>query len=109
MSDAEAACCTRETSVGDEGNLVAHALAIKRGCRRQHLPHARAALGPFITDDQHVAFFVGPVFHGFETGFLTIETARRTGETQHFHTGNLNDRTLRREITLKTDDASGRQ
>src|SRR5712691_5839653 len=48
MADAEAACCAGEASVRDEGDLAAHPLAVERGGRGQHLPHAGAALGALV-------------------------------------------------------------
>src|SRR4051812_32253609 len=49
MADAETARRARKTTVGDEGDLAAHALAVERRSRRQHLPHARAAARTFVT------------------------------------------------------------
>ena len=107
MSDAEAARRAGETSVGDEGDLAAHALAVERGGRRQHLPHAGAALGALIADHEHVAFPVLAFLDGFEAGFFAVETTRRTGKFQLTHAGNLNDGTLGREIALEADDTTG--
>src|SRR5215469_97555 len=43
MADAEAAGGAGEAAVGDEGDLVAHALAVNGRGRRQHLAHAGTA------------------------------------------------------------------
>src|SRR6185437_9199045 len=58
MADAEAAGGTREAAVGDERHLVAHALAVDRRRRRQHLAHAGAAARPFIADDDDLTRLV---------------------------------------------------
>src|SRR5262245_49961090 len=107
MSDAEAAGGAGETSVGDEGDLAAHALSVERGGRCQHLAHARAALGALIADHEHVAFPVLAVLDRLEAGFFAVETTRRTGKFQLTHAGNLNNGTLGREIALETDDTAG--
>jgi hypothetical protein len=78
MADAEAAGGAGKPSVGDERNLVAHALAVERSGRRQHLAHARATLGALVADHQNLAFLVRAIGHSFEALFLGIETARRT-------------------------------
>src|SRR5580704_2020387 len=97
VTDAESARRAGEASVGDEGNLVTHALAVERRRCRQHFAHAGTALGPFVPDHQHVALFISLLLHRLEAGLLAVETTRRTGETQHFHTGNLNDGAVRGE------------
>ncbi len=51
MPDAEAARAARKAAVGDQRHLLAQPLAIERRGGRQHLPHARAALGSLIADD----------------------------------------------------------
>src|SRR6185437_8223099 len=44
MADTEAARGTREAPIGDQRELVAHALAVERRRSRQHLAHAGATL-----------------------------------------------------------------
>ena len=78
MADAELPRCTRKPAVGDERNRLAHTLAVQRGGRCEHLAHAGPSTRPLITDDQYLAFFIGPVLYCFETGFLAVETTRRT-------------------------------
>src|SRR5579883_1478693 len=48
MTDAEAARAAREATVGDQRHVLAGALAVKRGRRRQHLAHAGAAARSFV-------------------------------------------------------------
>src|SRR5580693_53817 len=109
MADAEAAGRAGEPAVRDQRDLAAHALAVERSGGRQHLTHAGTAFRALVTDDQHVAFPVRPVLDGFEASFLAIEAARRPGETQARHAGNLNDGAVGREIALKAHHAAGRR
>ena len=55
VADAEAASATRETTVGNQGSLLAqvHTLYIRGGI--EHLLHARTALWPLVGDDHAVA------------------------------------------------------
>src|SRR5690606_29572077 len=48
VSDAEAARRAGEAPVGDQRDALAHALAIERRSRREHLAHAGAALGALV-------------------------------------------------------------
>src|SRR5580692_2110273 len=76
MADAETAGGAGKAAIGNQRDLAAHALSIKRGCGRQHFAHARSALGTLVADDQHVGFRVLPVLHRFEAGFLAVKAAR---------------------------------
>src|ERR1700733_791800 len=109
MADAKTARRAGEAAVGDQRDLAAHALTVERSGGPQNFTHAGAAFRALITDDQHVAFPVRPVLDGFEASFLAVEAARRPGETQACHAGNLNDGALGREITFETNDAAGRR
>src|ERR1700689_424784 len=109
MADAETARRAGEPAVGDQRDLAAHALTVEGSGGRQHFTHAGAAFRALVTDDQHVAFPVRPVFDGYEASFLAVEAARRPGETQACHAGNLNDGAFGREITSETHDAAGRR
>src|SRR5580704_10612427 len=109
MADAKTARRAGEPAVGDQRDLAAHALTVERSSGRQHFTHAGAAFRALITDDQHVAFPVRLVLDGFEASFLAVEAARRPGETQARHAGNLNDGAVGREIALETHDAPGRR
>ena len=58
MADAEAARRAGEAAVGDERDLVAHALAVERRRGGEHLAHAGAAARALVADDEHLAFLV---------------------------------------------------
>src|SRR5207245_7849997 len=53
MADTEATRSAGEATISDQGHLAAHALAVQRRRGRQHLAHARTALGSFVADDEH--------------------------------------------------------
>src|SRR5262245_51236195 len=98
MTNAEAAGRSRETPVGQERDLAAHALTVKGRSGRQHFSHPGAAFRPFVSDHEHVAFLVGLLLDGFEARFLPVKAARRAGKLQVRHPGNLDDRTFRCEV-----------
>src|SRR5215469_16946579 len=109
MADTETARRAGKAAVGDQRDLGAHALAIKCGRGREHFAHAGSAFGPFVADDQHVAFLVLTIFYRFEAGFLTVKAACRTGELQTLHACHFHDRPFGREIAFQSDDTAGRQ
>src|SRR5712691_474006 len=87
MADAETARRARETAVGDQRHLAAHALAVKRRGGGEHLTHAGAALRALVADDKHFAFLVFAALHRLEAGFLAVETARGAREFEPAHAG----------------------
>src|SRR5690606_7392960 len=107
MADAEAAGAAREAPVGDERHLVAHALAVEAGRGRQHLTHARAALGALVADDENLAFLVLAVLHRAEAVLLAVEHASRTAELQLGKACDLDDGAVRCQRALQADDAAG--
>src|SRR4029077_16997297 len=72
MADAEAAGGTREAAIGNERNLVAHALAIDGRGRRQHLAHSGPAARSLVADHQHLAGLVLALAHGTEGILLAV-------------------------------------
>ena len=108
MADAEAARRAREAPVGDQRDFLAHALAVERGGGRQHLAHARAALGAFVADDDDRAFLDLARLDGREAIFLAFEHLRRAAELQPLHAGDLDDRAVGRQRAAQADDTAGR-
>src|SRR3569832_2747376 len=60
MADAEAARGARQAAVGAQGALAAHSLPRQRCRRRKHFTHSGTAARPLVTDDDDLAFLVGP-------------------------------------------------
>ena len=109
MADAEAARGAGETSVGDQRDLLALALAVERRGGGEHLAHAGTAARAFPADDENVAFLVFLVLDRVEAGFLAVEATRRAGEFQLLHAGDFDDGAFGREIALEADHAAGRE
>src|SRR5690606_5632624 len=107
VADAEAACGARETPVGDQGDLVAHALAVERRRGGEHLAHAGAAARAFVADDDDLAFLVLTLGHGLEGVFLALEPAGRALADLVLHAGDLPDRALWCAIAFQTDGPAG--
>ena len=55
VADGRAPRRARKAPVGQQGDLVIQPHARQQRGGRQHLAHARTALGPLVADDQHVA------------------------------------------------------
>src|SRR5262249_50299867 len=89
MADAEPAGRAGEAAVGDERDLVAHALAVQRRGGGQHLTHAGAAARSLVADHQNLAFAIFLLADRLEAGLLAVEAARRAGELQVGHAGHL--------------------
>src|SRR6266849_4548911 len=107
MADAEAAGRAGETTVGDEGDLAAHALPGQRRRGRKHLTHPRTAARPLVADHEDFAFLVGPLLNGFQGILFPVEAAGRPSKFQIRHTRDLHDRALGREIAFQADHATG--
>src|SRR5579863_2399347 len=61
MADAESAGGARKAAVGDQGDLAARSLTRQRCRRRKHFTHSRTAARPLVTDDDDLAFLIGPL------------------------------------------------
>src|SRR5262249_1887775 len=109
MPNAETARCARETSVGNQRDLLTRTLAVKSGRGSQHFAHARPAARPLVADHQHFAVSVFAGFDRVKAGFLAIEAARRAAELQRLHAGDFHDRAVGCEITFEPDHATRRQ
>src|SRR5262249_6017155 len=107
MTDTETAGRSRESPIGDERDLPAHALPVKGGSGRQHLSHPGAAFGPFVADYEHVAFPVLLLLDSLEARFLPVKAARRAGKLQARHPSDLHNGAIRREVASEPDDAAG--
>jgi len=100
MSNHEAMTPTGESSVSDQGHLVAETASHDRASRAQHLAHARTAARSFVSNHDHVAGFhlAGEDRRG--GALFAIEHASGAGEAQAFLAGNLGDCAFRREVAV---------
>ncbi len=108
MPDAEPACRTRKTAIGDEGNLVPHALTIDRRRGGQHLTHTGAAFRAFVADHENLAFLVVTAFNRGKGIFFTIKAARCSGEDEVFHPRHFHDRAFGGEVTAQANHTTRR-
>ena len=56
VADDKAVAAAGEAAVGDERDIFAETFAHDGGGGREHFAHAGTAFGPFVTNDDHVAF-----------------------------------------------------
>src|SRR5262249_26032025 len=101
IADAHASRRTRETAIGDECDLLAHALSIDQGGDAEHFPHAGTADRPLVTDHEHLARGVGAVAHGLDAMFLVLEHTRHTLKYKALPPRDLDDRPVGAEIALQ--------
>src|SRR5262249_4006494 len=94
MADAEAAGGAGKATVGDERDLVAHALAVNGGGGGEHLAHARTAARALVADDQHVARLVLAPAHGLVGILFAVEATGAAREDEVLHAGDLHDGAL---------------
>ncbi len=99
-----------EAAVGDQRHLVAHALAVERRGRRQHLAHAGAAARALVADHQHVAVLVVAPADRREARLLAVEAAGRAAElAAPSRPATLTMAPSGASEPFKPDDAAGRR
>src|SRR6516162_3196892 len=109
MADAEAMRGPREPAVSQQRDLVSGTLAVEGGRCRQHLTHPRTAARPLVADDYDVAFLVAALVDRLEGVLLAVKAQCRTAEAQIRHTGDFDDRPLRREVAREHPQPAGRR
>src|SRR5262249_51518669 len=100
IADAHPARRTGEAPVGDQGNLLAHPLAVDKRGHPEHFAHAGTADRTFVADHQHLAGDIVAVADRFDTGLFVLEYPGRALKTQASQAGNLDDGTIGTEIAL---------
>src|SRR5439155_7247102 len=107
VADHHAARRAGEAAIGEECDLLAHALSVDEGGDAEHLAHPRSAFRPFVADHQYFARLVSAPLHHLGAGFLRIENPRRALEQQRLQPGYLDERATGREVAFENHDASG--
>ena len=97
-----------EAPVGDEHRGVAQTRAHYRAGYRQHLLHARSALGTLVAHDHHIAVLDFAVDDGVERGALAVEHTRRALVRDVLRAGDLDDRAFRGEVALQDGETARR-
>ncbi len=106
MTDAEPVRTAAESSVGDEGAVRSASDTLHRAGHREHLAHARSALGAFVADD-HDGLWLDFVGHdGHHRLVLTVKDARGSLKGECVHAGDLGDGALGRQRTGQHRDAT---
>ena len=99
---------TAETTVGNQRDIVAQALANQRRGHREHLAHAGTAGRAFETDRHDVAGVDFPRLHRGERGFLAVEHACRAGVFLAAVTGEFDNAAFGRQIAVQDRIAAAR-
>ena len=106
MADDETVAAARETPVGDQRNVLAHALAHDRAGRAQHFSHAGPANRSFMADHDNIPLDDGTVQDGRERRLLRLEHARVPGKAQPFLARNFRHCAGRRQVAVKHDQVA---
>ncbi|MBX9920533.1 MAG: hypothetical protein K2Y33_12020 [Mycolicibacterium frederiksbergense] len=108
MADAQAGGATGEPSVGHQQHILAQPGALDGAGDGQHLPHAGAALGALVADDDDIAVGDGAVLQRIERRSFTLENPRGALEHIGVEPGGLDHRALGRQRAVQDGDAAGR-
>ncbi|MCV7207617.1 hypothetical protein [Mycolicibacterium canariasense] len=108
MPHTQARRAAGEPTVGHQQHILAKARPLDGAGDREHLAHARPALGALVADDDDVAVRDGAVLEGVQRGPLPLENPRRALEHVGVEAGRLHHRALRRERAVQDGDAAGR-
>ena len=108
MTDGGPAGTAGKAAIGDKGHVFIQPHAGQGRGRGQHFPHARAAFGAFITDDDDVAAFDFAVHDGLAGRFFGFKDA---GRSLVFHHGRdhrrlLDDAAVRRDVAEQNRQAA---
>src|SRR5689334_5125121 len=106
MSNHEPMTPTGESSVSDEGHLVAEAAPHDRAGGTQHLAHARTTAWPFIADHDDIARLHFSRENRLRRTLFAIEHARGAREAQTFLARDLRNRAFGREVAGHHDEVT---
>src|SRR5690606_8900511 len=90
-----------KAAIRDQRDARTQACAHDRRSRFQHFGHTGSALGPYVADHDHVTFLDFPALHTVDQFEFTIENPGRTLKTVAFLTGNLGNRSFRRQVPVE--------
>src|SRR5665647_942398 len=96
-----------ESTVGQQQHILAETRALDGTGDRQHLAHARPALGSFIADDHDVAGYHRAIRDGVHRRSLAVEDSGAAFEYVCVKAGRLDDRALGGQRTAQDRQASG--
>src|SRR5215210_1977834 len=96
-----------EAAVGEQGHLVADALADQRGRDLKHLAHTGAAGGALVADHDHVAGLDALLLDDREALLLRSEDPRRAAVPASLLARDLHHATLRGEVAAEDHQTAG--
>ena len=108
VTDAGTACAPAKPAVGNQRHGFPQSHSHNLGCGRQHLLHPRAAFGPFVADDHHVAGLDLSAQDPLHRFLLGVEDDGRAPVDHHFR-GNargLDNRAFRGQIAEEDGKSS---
>ncbi len=104
MADDESVRAAGESSVGDQGHVVAESTSHDCGCRPEHFTHSGAAFGAFIPNDDHIALLDSACENRLHGQFLGIVDLCLSSEAQSLLARDFGDGTGRGQIAVKNDE-----
>ncbi|SII46516.1 Uncharacterised protein [Mycobacteroides abscessus subsp. abscessus] len=108
MADAQPGRPSGEAAVGDEEDVLADARALDRTGDREHLAHARPALGAFVADDDDVTLLQFAVQHRVHRRLFLVEDPGRAFEDVGVEARGLDDGALGGERAAEHGESAGR-
>ena len=90
-----------EAAIGDQGHLLAEALAHDRGGGGKHLAHPGSSHRPLIADHHHITRVDLVGQNRLQTALLTFKHPRRACEHGRFHPADLGHATLAGQVALQ--------
>ena len=93
--------------VGQQRDLLTHALPVDQCGDAEHFPHAGSTLRPFVADHQHVTLGIGARRDHRGTILLAVEHPRASRELQALQAGHLDQRAVGCEVALEHHQAAG--
>src|SRR3989338_3437938 len=97
-----------EPAVGNQGHILMQSVSCKCRGGRKHFPHARAALWPFIADDDCISFFYPSCEDCIKTALLIFKDPGRPLMLDNIQAACLEHCTFRAQIALQYGDRARR-
>ena len=104
MADDEAVASSREASVGDKRNLVDETGPCQGTCWSEHFGHTGPSLGAFVADDDDITRCDHALLKSRQHVLFVVEHPGRSGELEPLFSGDLTDRSTRRQVAPQDAD-----
>src|SRR5450631_1631700 len=107
MADTQTGRASGEPAIGQQQDLLTQASALDGARDSQHLAHAWTTLGPFVTDNHHLARLERAAGHGVHRRALAVEDSCGSFEDIRVKASRLHHSTLRRQRPAQNRQAAG--